>query len=204
MLCQKGTDDQLTRVECIDTLCSIFMDKCGCRDMVTTRFQCSQVLANMEELIANSPFGDVKGIGLGHGSLVGKSILDLKSENVDDCLDEILLFIQALPDYDLKVLSLHRFTDGVVRLLANNRVLNRVDAEHMLCKLYIIYERLKGGSRSASVSPRLFFEHCHPIPGITFHKLQTVAKEVLVSFRGMVEEGNWVFYDECVGDPRPN
>jgi hypothetical protein len=157
ILCQKGTDDQLTRVECIDTLCSIFMDKCGCRDLVTTRFQCSQVLANMEELIANSPFGDVKGIGLGHGSLVGKSILVLKSENVDDCLDEILLFIQALPDYDLKVLSLHRFTDGVVRLLANNRVLNRVDAEHMLCKLYIIYERLKGGSRSASVSPRLFF-----------------------------------------------
>jgi hypothetical protein len=203
LVCDECTTEQTSRVDWINGLCSILMDKCGCRDMVKTRFQCSQIVANMEELISNCPFGDIEGITLGHGSTVGNSILVLKAQTIDDRLKEILQFIQALPDSDLKLLSLHRYTDGLVRLMVNDRVLNCVDAEHMLCKLYIIYERLKGGSRSTSVSPRLFFEHCHPIQGIAFPRLQSISRDVFGSFRHMVDKGTWELYDGQVDDPNP-
>jgi hypothetical protein len=161
LICDDTTTEQsdvpTSRAHWIEELCSIFMDRCGCRELETTRFQCSQVLANMEEIVSCCPFGNIEGIILGHGSSVGRSILALKAEKVDDCLDQILKLIHALPDLELQVLCLHRTTDGLVRLKANDQVCNRVDAEHMLCKLYIIYERLKGGSRSTSLTPRIFF-----------------------------------------------
>ena len=200
LICDDTTTEQsdvpTSRAHWIEELCSIFMDWCGCRELETTRFQCTQVLANMEEIVSCCPFGNIEGIILGHGSSVGRSILALKAEKVDNCLDQILQLIHALPDSELQVLCLHRTSDGLVRLKANDRVCNRVDAEHMLCKLYIIYERLKGGSRSTSLTPRIFFEHCHPIPGINFSRLQSISKDAVGSFRLMVEQGIWVFYDE--------
>jgi hypothetical protein len=158
----------------------------------------------MEELICNLPFGPVIGIKLGHGSSVGRSILKLQQTNVDDMLEEIIQHLHGLTKFELILLSLYKDSDGTIRTRINNRVLNRVDAEHMLCKLYIVYERLKGGSRSTSVSPKLCFDHCHPTPGYDFLSLHPFCKDVIGAFRLMVDTGRWVFFDEFEEDRRPH
>ena len=203
LLCDEGNTEQSSRSNWIDSLCAIMMNQCSCRNVEKSRFQCSQIVANMEELISNCPFGEIGGITLGHGSSVGNSILVLQAKPTDCRLQEILEFIQALPHCDLELLSLHRYDDGLVRLRVNDRVFNCVDVEHMLCKLYIIFERLKGGSRSTSVSPRCFFEHCHPVKGVTFPKLQSISTNVFRVFQLMVEQGTWEMDDGNVDAQGP-
>ena len=187
----------------IEKLCALLVDKCGCRSMERTRFQCAQVVANMEELVSDLPFGVVQDVILGHGSSVGRSILTLKAEDTDGLLDKILLLIQGLSCFELHVLALYRDDAGFVRLKLNNRVCNRVDAEHMLCKLYIIYERLKGGSRSASVTPKLCFDHCHPCPTYNFPTLQPICRDVVIAFQLLVDNGCWEYFDEFDEAERP-
>ena len=73
----------------------------------------------------------------------------------------------------------------------NDRPINRLDAEHMICKLFLFYEVMPGGGRAFSKNPYLYFPHCHPIKNFSCTKLEIIATRILKTFKTSIDCTRW-------------
>jgi hypothetical protein len=175
---------------------------CGSKVTDDIRFMCSQVICDMEELICNHPFGEVTSVTVGHGGKEGYGLVTLgntvtrlaKPEEKEDMASFLLSLVEVVTSQDesgLMLMGLYKTEDGSVCSRYNQREFSVVDAEHLLCKIYIVYERVRGGSRSSSKNPRSWFSHCHPMFGYTSTRLSEISTDILLLFQLLVDNNMW-------------
>ncbi len=109
----------------------------------------------------------------------------------------LLKIINNLGDDDLALLGCERITDEdgqqVVVVSLNQRPINLLEAEHMSCKLFILFERIPGGARSKGRLLAYQSPYCHPIRNWKYsHKTTGVADCALSTFKRMVDRDEWV------------
>jgi hypothetical protein len=161
----------------------------GCNDgddSGNVGFLAQQVVADVEEIFVD-PFGTVtsQGIILGNGSQHGFSMMKNRRVDQHDMFtpDEALkLIIEYMEDYlcdeYIEMLGYRRNkkTDSKVVNKVNGRPISATDAEHFLCKAWVIAKYTLPNNtmaeRSKSTQP-----HCHPanIRGQKFRQLQNIA-----------------------------
>jgi hypothetical protein len=152
-------------------------------------FVCSQVLMDLDEVIASLPCGVIESVHLGFGGKYGNALL--QSPNP---IEDILLGFTIMNAEALAVLGLCRSEDNVVRVLINGRPIHRGDAEHGLCKLYVYIEKEPGGSRAISLRPDTTSLHCHPVKDMVFSHAIQVSSMVLSTFKRLVNDDHWVTF----------
>ena len=134
-------------------------------------FMSQQVVADVEELFVD-PFGKVEadGIHFGSGSKNGLYMIRNGNEHYKKMTDAAV--IQSLIKYmeeqvceaDLNMIGYTRAKHGkrtIVNLL-NNRALNATDAEHFLCKAWVVAKYTLPNNSSA-IQPNSTKPHCHPL-----------------------------------------
>jgi hypothetical protein len=206
VLCSQCDEENDRRSWIVKRICDNFSNSGFFDSVDILQFLVSQILADMEECIDDDPFGPViqvptlsgsaSGIGLinfediqrqlgGVVTPVGKLVLTQK-------LDMILSLLKIQPDKQLAVMGIERHSVSKALCVSiNKRKLNRIDAEHMACKLFIIYERLPSGARAFSKKAKLNFPYCHPIKGYSCTKLKEEASRILDTFKDMSDAGTW-------------
>ena len=92
------------------------------------RFVCSQVTADLEELIDQDPFGTIQKVCFGPGSKAGFAVWNKQSQEL------YLQQLQRSSANELEMQGLERGPLGV-RVALNKRLFNKVDLEHAGCKI---------------------------------------------------------------------
>ena len=164
----------------------------------------SQILADMEEVIGGMPFGDIIEFQSGVGSESGIGLIDfnemyrsIHNRNISKLLtssdkyDLILRLLGRIDEENLLILGLKRNNVGKILSAINDRPINRLDAEHMICKLFLIYEVMPGGGRAFSKNPYLYFPHCHPIKNFSCTRLEIKATRILKTFKNYIDCNRW-------------
>jgi hypothetical protein len=142
----------------------------------------------------------------GPGSAIGMALVDFTAMHTlvyprrrmptklskDEKLDLILKWLRKQTAEDLILIGIRKTEENELLVDINERPLNRIDAEHMMCKIYLIYELLPGGGRAFSHRPKLWFHHCHPIKGYFSERLKHSALELLRVFKARVEASTWI------------
>jgi hypothetical protein len=165
-------------------------------------FVCSQVCADMEELIDELPFGEVGSVCTGPGSKAGLAIFK-KEEHI-----KFLAVMETLSGDQLLMQGLEKTSRGV-RIIYNKRYINEVDVEHGCCKIGIFVPKLAGGGGSLSVKPRKQAPHCHPVPGSPFddsislteaNRVKEIASNAVGAFRKAVLDKTWQSPESILGE----
>jgi hypothetical protein len=204
LMSTEGNTDRRNAI--ISRICTVFVDKLEFAPGQNLRFMVSQILANMEEVIAGDPFGKVMDVPLGSGSRSGLGLIDFdsmyfrvwrrKNKGIEkmttkEKLELILQWLGTLSKLDLALMGIDKKPEGLF-VKCNGRRLTLIDAEHMVCKIYIIFEVMPGGGRAFSNAPMLSFAHCHPVKSYYCQRLHDAALSILRSFIVSVQKGQWI------------
>ena len=183
------------REKFIDSMVDVFVSA-GCNhNGDKLKFVCSQVCADMEEVIAGLPFGDVRKVCTGPGSRAGYAVLST------DHHSEFMSLLTGLSVDRLLMLGLERGDQGKVRIIYNKRYVNMVDVEHGGCKIGIYVPKLPGGGGSISANPRKQSAHCHPVCNdgfeesislVEYKRIQEIAGNSILAFKREVLTKTWV------------
>ena len=161
-------------------------------------FLAQQIVADVEEIF-DFPYGQVtaRGMKSGSGSCQGFEMFrkgGLHSADFSTVLSTIVsYFEQNSNDDDLMVLGFRRAVEAtpssMLRNVVNGRSFNYTDAEHFLCKAWII-AKYTFPQNSASVQPQASKPHCHPIKmggSGTFQLpyMTDIMNEIIDSFEAM-------------------
>jgi hypothetical protein len=175
----------------------------GCQEKgQKLRFVCSQVCADMEELIDGQPFSEVITVCTGPGSKAGGAVFD-QAHHV-----EFMEHHELLSCDQLLMKGLERGGQGI-RVIYNKRYLNKVDLEHQCCKIGVYVPKLPGGGGSTSVRPRKQAPHCHPVCNIPFpdnisadenKRIKEIAGNAVGAFKRAVLDGDWKLPEEILGE----
>jgi hypothetical protein len=123
------------------------------------------IIADLEEFVVD-PFGPVvpDSVAKGNYSQKGHDMVNRRLNRrvtYVDCLQMIVLYIHTnTPPEHVNVLGFNKVGEQVNNIV-NNRPFNAVDAEHFLCKAWLITKLTFGPSR-ISKYPRLCNAHTHP------------------------------------------
>jgi hypothetical protein len=144
-------------------------DSCSQQDIDKgrTKFLAGIVLADLEEVLKD-PFGPVRRVTMGSGGENGYRAVGGDDDEVSSSqckqqavLDAMVNHVQTLlGDDELCALGMVRRGDGVAVWKLNQRPFNAVDAEHWLCKCYVLGQYARG-TRSYNAH-RTARHHCHP------------------------------------------
>jgi hypothetical protein len=124
-------------------------------------------VCDLEEFVLE-PFGPIDSsmIPIGVYSQRGHEMVKRGSNNsltYQNCLDQIVSYVHhKISDKHLQVLGYERNGDDILNVV-NARLFSAVDAEHFLCKAWII-TKLTFGSSNLSDYPHLCSAHTHPSP----------------------------------------
>jgi hypothetical protein len=123
-------------------------------------------ISDLEEFVVD-PFGMVHNLSIPEGKY-SREGLDMANRALDtrieygECLDRIVCYIRAnTPVEHLKVLGYYK-VDNVVLNVVNKRPFSCVDAEHFLCKAWIISRLTFGNSQLSTTYPKQCSAHTHP------------------------------------------
>ena len=173
----------------IDSMVRVFVSA-GCNnDGDKLKFVCSQVCADMEEVIDGLPFGDIRDVCTGPGSRAGYAVLG--TDHHTDFMNQL----SVLSVDQLLMLGLERGDHGKVRVIYNKRYVNMVDVEHGGCKIGIYVPKLPGGGGSISANPRKQAPHCHPvcndgfeesISSVEYKRVEEIARKAILAFKRAV------------------
>jgi hypothetical protein len=191
-----------TRETFIRSMVNVFVGA-GCKEKgQKLRFVCSQVCADMEELIDGLPFGDVISVCTGPGSKAGCAVFN-EVNHV-----EFMAHHNSLSTDELLMKGLERGEHGT-RVIYNKRYLNKVDVEHGCCKIGVYVPKLPGGGGSISVRPRRQAPHCHPVCNTPFDasisdsenkRIKEIARDAVLAFKRAVVAGNWKSPEGILGE----
>ena len=158
------------------------------------KFVCSQVCADMEELIDEDPFGQiVDDVCSGPGSKAGYAVWKRKEQH------KYFEELQKSTNNELEMQGLERGPKGV-RVTLNLRYFSKVDLEHAGCKIGVYVPKLPGGGGSVSVQPRKQAPHCHPsclqtfeegISHLEIQEINNVAKKSVQAFKRAIFDDKW-------------
>jgi hypothetical protein len=157
------------------------------------KFVCSQVCADLEELIDDEPFGAIEDVCCGPGSKAGYAVWNGVAQ------EKYSKQLKKLSDDELMMQGLEKGPRGV-RVTLNKRLYSQVDLEHGSCKIGVFVPKLPGGGGSISVQPRKQAPHCHPVctqsfeEGISEHAIQEVreiACRSVQAFKRAILSGKW-------------
>lgn len=132
-------------------------------------FLSQHVLMNVNELIADWPFGVPEKVIPGFGGMFGAKRL-VRGVNGETSVAKVLeLQLKAVSETysesDLKMMGLERLEgSSVVVVAVNQRPMCMVDTEHFGCLDMISSERETGGSRGSGNRYEVTSPHCHPVP----------------------------------------
>jgi hypothetical protein len=127
------------------------------------------IICDIEEFLVD-PFGiiDDSTIAKGNYSLHGHDMINRANETrvpFPRCINDIVSYVyHKTPEQHLRILGFGK-TDDAVHNIVNGRPFSGVDAEHFLCKAWIVASSTFGNSR-LSKYPRLCNAHTHPSPVI--------------------------------------
>jgi hypothetical protein len=130
-------------------------------------FLAQQIIADVEEIF-DFPYGPVtpKGMKWGSGSFQGYEMLrnsDHTATDFANVLSTIVrYFSQSSRKEELSILGYRRDHHNLIKNVVNGRTFNCTDAEHFLCKAWII-AKYTFPQYTASVQPLSSKPHCHPI-----------------------------------------
>ena len=165
-------------------------------------FLAQQIVADVEEII-DFPYGPVTAEGMksGSGSCQGYEMMrngDLTTADFSKVLSSVVsYFEQRCSDEDLMILGYRRVRDVnpivMLRNVVNGRPFNYTDAEHFLCKGWII-AKYTFPQNTASVQPISSRPHCHPIKivdSVTFQLpyVTAIMNDIIDSFEAMSDRG---------------
>jgi hypothetical protein len=171
----------------------------GIADSYTKQpFHCQHMLLNINEVVAEFPFGAPVTPVVGFGGNFGAQLLQDKEFKSNDAATVRTVMANLLDHYiqrspsELLLLGLEKDDDGNgVKVIINGRPLGVCDPEHGCCIQYPVLERESGGSKGMSKHPLLVASFCHPIKGYEFEGGMKVAKMALAEFKRLVDEGKW-------------
>ena len=156
------------------TACATFRDMllqcCQTNEISKLNFMAHQILADVEEIFAD-PFGSVEPNNSLAGSGAEQGFKMLKNFNGPDSpfnLKEAMVLIMKYMRYsvtsdDLSMMGYHiKDRDDLVRNKVNGRPFNATDAEHFLCKLWVISKYTLPANSYASQA-KATKPHCHPV-----------------------------------------
>jgi hypothetical protein len=167
------------------------------------KFVCSQICADMEELIDELPFGEVLSVCTGPGSKAGYAVF--QEENHAQFRKKL----RGLSVDQLLMTGLERDSRGQVRIIYNKRYHNLVDMEHGGCKIGVYVPKLPGGGGSISVQPRKQAPHCHPVCNTVFdpsisaietERIKKIASNAIQAFKRAVLNDTWLTPEGTVGE----
>ena len=142
------------------------------------RFVAGQIVANLEELFYDLPFGKmyVDVVPVGPGSKQGAAICDfednlekstiskaswLKNVIFPCTYDKYYETLQELTKRSLGNLLLYKDANGTIRHIVNGRRFNQVDFEHVLCKVKLLMQK-KSPNVQISIQPDCWSLNGHP------------------------------------------
>jgi hypothetical protein len=157
------------------------------------RFLSQQIVSDVEEIF-DFPFGDVvsDGVKPGNGSKQGHDMLlnggEIQS-SFGSTLSSVVTYIkQNASDEDLAMLGYHRLRRGnkiCVVNTVNGRPLNSTDAEHFLCKGWLIAKQTLP-RYTVSEKPQASRPNCHPIKNgkktVQADDVTVVMKEIITTY----------------------
>jgi hypothetical protein len=156
------------REKCVDMLEQMItqaLKDAGASKFGLARWMAHVSISDMEEFVVD-PFGTVHTLSVPEGKY-SREGLDMVNRALKtrltyvECLDRIVLYINAnTPMEHLRVLGYDK-VDNVVLNVVNKRPFSGVDAEHFLCKAWII-ARLTFGNSQLSSYPNQCSAHTHP------------------------------------------
>ena len=167
----------------------IFQEQFGSDKSVD--FLCSIVLADVEEVYLE-PFGSssrMSSITSGYGSKQGVELLGL--HKLDEAISAVTKEVKNLSADELRVLGLYKGADQKIRNVFGREFME-CDAEHMICKVYIILVS-RHPSRLLSL-PSPGRAHAHPlVDGRDFWPTITckVFEDMVSAFIALVESKQW-------------
>jgi hypothetical protein len=128
-------------------------------------------LCDVEEFVLD-PFGVIDETSIPEGiySVEGHVMINrglLVRDSFQDCLKKKSYVHDSLPASHLSVMGYDKEKNTVLSM-ANHCPFSAVDAEHFLCKAWIVTKSTFGGSH-LSKKPKLSNSHTHPLPVI--HRL---------------------------------
>ena len=190
----KMTSESTSREETVILLSNYLRDCCvSSQRNGNFIFLSQQIIADVEEIF-DFPYGRVlaKGLKPGSGSIQGNNMLKnggLKGGSFSSTLSAIVsYFEESASDEELSILGYRRVTDAdkpLVLNVVNGRPFNSTDAEHFLCKCWLI-AKYTLPHYTASVQPLSSKPHCHPIrkgiSTIQFPYMTVIMKQVIAAF----------------------
>jgi hypothetical protein len=172
MLHIAGSRTLSKRTKCIAELQSMLqlaMMKSSVSEHGRVKWMAYVSVCDLEEFVLD-PFGPVDETSVPEGiySREGHDMVNRGRSfriSFEECLKEIVSFVQtSVPLLHLRILGYEKECNSVVQLV-NRRPFSPVDAEHFLCKAWIVAKSTYGCTR-LSKYPKLTSAHTHPSPTI--------------------------------------
>ena len=158
----------LSRAERVQMFATFLTQASGCENEGNLPWIAQSTFADQEELFSNDPYGEVipSGIIAGPAGTDGHTLVKRSGgpEDLGDCLVAIVVYVNdatKVPEMHLNILGYKRL-DGVVVSVVNLRPFNATDAEHFLCKAWVVAKHTFGHYRD-SAYPFFSKAHCHPL-----------------------------------------
>jgi hypothetical protein len=157
------------RAKSVLLLNSLLSSCCGYDETGHLHFLSQQIVADVEELF-DDPFGKVvtKGIIAGNGGEHGFSMLKNggQAETLEEALDVVINYVyEVAPKEYLEMLGYKKRVfkgSTTVTNMVNGRPFNASDAEHFLCKVWLI-AKYTTPHYCSSKQPVGTKPHCHPM-----------------------------------------
>ena len=158
-------DDAAIRSVAVDTLSSMLLTCCKGDTSGHLQFMAQLIVADVEELF-DDPFGKVtsKGIVAGQGGKQGHDMLQKAggAKKLEDAINSIIKYVtETATSEQLEIAGYKRDGEGIVVNLVNGRPFNASDAEHFLCKAWMIGKLTLAHYNTKF--PRPTRPHCHPV-----------------------------------------
>jgi hypothetical protein len=176
------------RKGCIDHIQQLLTDAINSatlKDAGNINWMASMVVADMEEFFDN-PFGSVDcfSVFVGSGSKNGFDMVSSKKEGAktafSDVLDEIVSHVRTgVTDPNYLTCMGYAFTNSDVVNMVNGRPFNVVDAEHFLCKAWIMAKYTMCPYRNYKKHPNQCNAFTHP--SRTLHQLKDQLTDAIMA-----------------------
>lgn len=185
--------DRSAFVKLMDEMLIECFGKAGSVPTNKNKWLCHMILADMEEIF-DSPFGDVTPLSVpsGESSSNGYHVIrktrDRNYSWVKCLMDVEKHAYMLLHDKQCHILGYKRCHNKLINVV-NGRAFNSTDAEHFLCKFWVMIKYTFSHNRQ-SIRPIMANSYTHPHPGIgpeSTSYSSTLLREIHSSFLNMVK-----------------
>jgi hypothetical protein len=179
---KKTTNGRSLCITELQKLLEMAMKRSSVRHYGRVKWMAYVSVCDIEEFVLD-PFGEIDETSIPEGiySVEGHDMINRGLSvriTYQECLKQIVSYVyNSLPVSNLSVLGYEKEINAVMSM-ANRRPFSAVDAEHFLCKAWILTKSTFGGSR-LSKRPKLSSCHTHPSP--VLHRVEDKSLERIMA-----------------------